>query len=110
MPNLDSIKGSGSIKQISFGVIAFSRDQGNPDPIIRSTINFSVLKNRYTGLTGPIPPAFYNINTGRLQAAELSEEFERIPSRDYDEESEESKELAIEQLAFESACNLLYIE
>jgi twinkle protein len=110
MPNLDSIKGSGSIKQISFGVIAFSRDQGNPDPIIRSTINFSVLKNRYTGLTGPIPPAFYNINTGRLQAAELSEEFERIPSKEYDEESEESKELAIEQLAFESACNLLYIE
>jgi len=104
MPNLDSAKGSGSIKQISFGVIGFSRDQLNPDPVVRSTINFSVLKNRYTGLTGPVAPAFYNAATGRLQAVEPSEEFVKILTPvatlvSYDEEDEEAKEFAIEQVA-----------
>ena len=102
MPNLDAIKGSGSIKQISFAVIAFSRDQMSPDPIVRSTINFCVLKNRYTGLTGPIAPAFYNIATGRLQPAEASDSFAVIHSNEYDVESQEAKELAIEQIAFET--------
>jgi twinkle protein len=79
MPNLDAIKGSSSIKQISFGVIAFARDQVNADPLVRSTIDFSVLKNRYTGLTGPVPPAYYNGNTGRLQSEPaLGAAFERI--------------------------------
>lgn len=104
MPNLDSAKGSGSIKQISFGVIGFARDQINPDPVIRSTINFSVLKNRYTGLTGPVAPAFYNAATGRLQAVEPSQEFVKILPTvtnlvGYDEEEEDAKELAIEQVA-----------
>ncbi len=97
MPNLDSAKGSGSIKQISFGVVGFARDQVNPDPIVRSTINFSVLKNRYTGLTGPVAPAFYNAATGRLQPAEPSAEFKvLIP---YDADLEDAEELAIEQVA-----------
>jgi twinkle protein len=110
MPSLDSAKGSGSIKQISFGVIAFARDQVNPDPVIRSTINFSVLKNRYTGLTGPVAPAFYSLTTGRLQAVEPNDEFVMIPPTEYDEETEDAKELAIEQLAYESTYRDFYIE
>ena len=79
MPNLDAIKGSSSIKQISFGVIGFARDQLNPDPLVRSTVNFSVLKNRYTGLTGPVASSYYNGLTGRLQSdPPMGGSFDRI--------------------------------
>lgn len=110
LPSLDDIKGSGSIKQISFAVVAFARDQVNPDPVIQSTIHFSVLKNRYAGLTGPVAPTFYNMNTGRLQAAEPDDAFAIIPPSDYDEETEDAKELAIEQIAYESTYRDIYIE
>jgi len=110
LPSLDDIKGSGSIKQISFGVIAFARDQLNPDPIIRSTINFSVLKNRYTGLTGPVEPTYYNNGTGRLQLEEPGENFMIIQPDEYDVEVREARELAIEQLAFEGLYKDFYVE
>lgn len=59
---------SGSTKQISMDIIAFARDMTATDEVIRNTINMSVLKCRYTGLTGPVPGAFYNYETGRLKA------------------------------------------
>jgi twinkle protein len=68
MPNLDDIRGSGSTKQISMDIIAFARDMTATDENVRNTINMSVLKCRYTGLTGPVPGAFYNYETGRLRA------------------------------------------
>ncbi len=68
MPNLDDIRGSGSTKQISMDIIAFARDMTATDEHVRNTINMSVLKCRYTGLTGPVPGAFYNYETGRLRA------------------------------------------
>lgn len=100
MPNLDAIKGSSSIKQISFGVIAFARDQLNPDPLIRSTINFSVPKNRYTGLTGPVAPAYYNGNTGRLQSdAPMGAAFERIvPKQKIEVIDHETGEITVVEL------------
>lgn len=67
MPSLDSIKGSGSIKQISFDVIAFARDMGEADDTLRNTIRMSVLKARVTGLTGPVDGALYHYPTGRLK-------------------------------------------
>jgi len=82
MPNLDAIKGSGSIKQVAYAVVAFARDQANPDPLVRSTINFAVLKSRYTGLTGPVAPAYYNNDTGRLQADPTTAVmFEKLPNQ-----------------------------
>lgn len=108
LPSLDDIKGSGSIKQISFAVVAFARDQVNPDPLVRSTIQFNVLKNRTVALTGPAQPTYYNLKTGRLQATPPNDSFEMVPSDI--EESNDARELAVEQLAFESTFNDFYIE
>jgi len=106
MPNMDDIKGSGSIKQIAFAIVAFARDQLNEDPLIRSRIDFCILKNRYAGLTGPVSPAYYNLRTGRLQDEEPSEGFT------YEEQGEidEAKALAIEQIAFEAVYEGYHIE
>jgi len=66
LPSMDDIKGSGSIKQISFDIIGFARDMANEDEEIRNTINFVVLKSRFTGRTGPAGHAKYNHDTTRL--------------------------------------------
>ena len=66
LPSMDDIKGSGSIKQISFDIIGFARDMANEDEQIRNTINFVVLKSRFTGKTGPAESAKYNHDTTRL--------------------------------------------
>jgi hypothetical protein len=58
---------SGSTKQISMDVIAFARDMTSTNEDVRNTIKMSVLKCRYTGLTGPVPGAIYNFKTGRLK-------------------------------------------
>ena len=66
LPSMDDIKGSGSIKQISFDIIGFARDMANEDEDIRNTINFAVLKSRFTGKTGPAGSAQYDYKTSRL--------------------------------------------
>jgi twinkle protein len=68
LPSLDDIKGSGSIKQISMDIVAFARDSGNADPMLRNTIDMKVLKCRYTGLTGPAGQAYYEHTTGRIKS------------------------------------------
>lgn len=80
LPSLDDIRGSGSIKQVSFDIIAFARNMSAENEIERNTIKMSVLKSRYTGLTGATPGAFYVHKTGRLVRAEdaPTEEFTRI--------------------------------
>lgn len=67
MPNLDDIKGSGSIKQVSFDIFAFARDLTESDEIKRNTIKMSVLKCRYTGLTGPVEGSYYHFPEGRFR-------------------------------------------
>jgi len=66
LPSMDDIKGSGSIKQISFDIIGFARDMANEDEETRNTINFIVLKSRFAGKTGPAGHAKYNHETTRL--------------------------------------------
>lgn len=80
MPNLDDIKGSGSIKQICFDIIAFARNLQDTDPVAQNTIDMAILKCRFTGLTGPIPGAHYDFNTGRFGAIPQApnEEFTKI--------------------------------
>jgi len=80
MPTLDDIKGSGSIKQVSFDIIAFARNLMEDDVIKRNTISAAVLKCRFTGLTGRIPGAYYDFKTGRFLAEEdiPSEEFHSL--------------------------------
>jgi twinkle protein len=67
MPNLDDAKGSGSLKQICFDIVAFARDLSATSEEARNSIEMSVLKSRYSGLTGPVPGAFYDYETGRLK-------------------------------------------
>ena len=70
MASIDDIKGSGSIKQISFDIISFSRNLVSDSESERNTINFRVLKSRFTGLTGNAGSAEYNSNTYRLMNVE----------------------------------------
>lgn len=70
LPTLDDIRGSGSIKQISFDVLAFARNMQALDDREKNTIKMAALKCRYTGLTGITPGAIYDHVTGRLYKAE----------------------------------------
>lgn len=78
MPNLDDIKGSGSIKQISMDIIAFARNLMADNLTERNTIDIGVLKCRYTGLTGMVEGARYDTDTGRFSRTGVSEEFVKI--------------------------------
>jgi twinkle protein len=71
LPSIDDIRGSGSIKQISFDIIAFARNMIATLEDVRNTIKMRVLKCRYTGLTGDVMGAVYEPSTGRLSAAEV---------------------------------------
>ena len=74
LPAMDDIRGSGSIKQISCDIIAFARNVSAENSNERNTISTKVLKCRYTGLTGPTGPIFYEYDTGRLKQAEAFDE------------------------------------
>lgn len=80
LPSMDDIRGSGSIKQVSFDIIAFARNTGAGNDTERNTIKTKVLKCRYTGLTGPSGTLMYDFPTGRL-----------AKGADYCEEEESSK-------------------
>jgi twinkle protein len=77
LPSLDDIKGSGSIKQISFDVISFARNMTAEIERERNTIKMRVLKSRTMGQTGSVRGARYIPETGRLIACEedVNEEF-----------------------------------
>ena len=66
LPSIDDIKGSGSIKQISFDIVAFARNLVAQEDYERNTINLRVLKSRFTGRTGDAGSAVYNPETTRL--------------------------------------------
>ena len=70
MASIDDIKGSGSIKQISFDIVAFCRNLVAESAEERNRIGFTVLKSRFTGLTGPAGFSIYDTQTGRLQKGE----------------------------------------
>jgi twinkle protein len=75
LPSIDDIRGSGSIKQISFDIISFARDLTAVDEKSRNTILMQILKARQTGLTGKIPGARYSYDTGRLSYCEETDQF-----------------------------------
>jgi len=77
MPSLDDIKGSGSIKQISYDIIAFARNMAAPSAEERNTVKMSVLKARTTGQTGPVSDLFYVNETGRMIEAPDEDDFQR---------------------------------
>jgi twinkle protein len=64
--SLSQLRGSGGIAQLADIVIGVERNNQDPDPIKRNTTFFRVLKNRYSGDTGPAGAAFYDKKTGRM--------------------------------------------
>ena len=70
LSSIDDIKGSGSIKQISFDIITFSRNLVTEDEDERNTIKLRVLKSRFTGRTGDCGSAYYDTRTNRLKGQE----------------------------------------
>jgi twinkle protein len=71
--SLSQLRGSASIGQLSDIVIGLERDAQNDDPEIRSTTRVRVLKNRFSGLTGPCSNLKYNNDTGRLIEVQASD-------------------------------------
>lgn len=65
--SLSQLRGSASIGQLSDMVIGLERDAQNDDPDIRNTTRVRVLKNRFSGLTGPCCDLKYDVDTGRLK-------------------------------------------
>ena len=78
LAGLDDIKGSGSIKQISFDIIAFARNLVAENELEKNTIKLRVLKSRFTGRTGDAGAATYDTKTTRLQATGDIDMFDMI--------------------------------
>lgn len=64
--NLDDLKGSSAIKQLSNGVYVLSRDQQAEDFITRNTTQITVKKCRKTGRTGNADRLLFDDETGRM--------------------------------------------
>ena len=69
-PSLDDMRGSGTLKQLSWDVIGLSRNQQHSDNYCANTTEVSVLKCRFTGRTGVSDYLHFNENTGRLYCVE----------------------------------------
>ena len=76
MPSLDDIKGSGSVKQISFDVIAISRNALSDDIEESKITKIKILKSRTMGNTGPAGALHYDLESGRFSA--YYEEFSNV--------------------------------
>ena len=64
--SLAQLRGSGSIAQLSDMVIGLERNGQAEDLEVRNTTKVRVLKNRYSGTTGPACNLLYNKHTGRM--------------------------------------------
>ena len=64
--SIAQLRGSASIAQLSDFVIGLERNGQAEDPVERNTTHMRVLKNRYSGITGPAGHLLYNNDTGRL--------------------------------------------
>ena len=64
--SLGQLRGSAAIAQLSDIVLGLERNAQAEDVMVRNTTNIRVLKNRYSGQTGPACSLMYNKDTGRL--------------------------------------------
>jgi len=74
--SLSQLRGSASIGQLSDIVIGLERNGQHEDEMQRHTTTVRVIKNRFSGLTGPACKMLYSLSTGRLN--EVHEEFEEL--------------------------------
>ncbi len=68
--SLAQLRGSGSIAQLSDMVIGLERNGQHEDETERNTTKVRVLKNRFSGTTGPACKLLYNKFTGRMTERE----------------------------------------
>jgi len=78
LPSIDDIRGSGSIKQVSFDIVAFARNLMAKDDRERNSMTMAILKSRHTGLTGMVNGSMYDHQTGRLSYNTNMEKFEDL--------------------------------
>lgn len=64
--NLNDLRGSGSLAQISDNVFALERNAQHPEEMIANTTNIRVLKNRKGGRRGVATALWYNEQTSKL--------------------------------------------
>jgi twinkle protein len=72
--SLAQLRGSGAIAQLSDMVIGLERNGQAEDLVERNTTRVRVLKNRFSGITGPACNLLYNKETGRMFEIEAQEE------------------------------------
>lgn len=68
--SLAQLRGSGSIAQLSDMVIGLERNGQADDAEVRNTTRVRVLKNRFSGQTGPATNLLYSLETGRMNEVE----------------------------------------
>jgi len=73
MTSLGQLRGSAAIGQLSDAVIGAERDSQADDPTVRNTTQLRVLKNRFSGQTGPADSLYYDQATGRLTEIDLED-------------------------------------
>jgi len=64
--SLGQLRGSAAIAQLSDIVVGLERNAQADGVMVRNTTNVRVLKNRFSGQTGPATSLLYNKETGRL--------------------------------------------
>jgi twinkle protein len=64
--SLAQLRGSGSIAQLSDMVIGLERDAQAEEELDRNTTRVRILKNRFSGETGPVTELLWNRDTGRM--------------------------------------------
>jgi twinkle protein len=72
--SLAQLRGSASIAQLSDMVIGLERNGQAEDLVERNTTHVRVLKNRYSGVTGPACHLLYNKETGRMFQTEVEQD------------------------------------
>jgi len=74
-PSLDDLRGSGTLKQLSWDVIGLCRNQQHSDKATANTTETCVLKCRLTGRNGPADYLHYGDLTGRMTLVERPDDF-----------------------------------
>ena len=69
--SVGQLRGSAAIAQLSDFVIGLERNAQADDEELRNTTTMRVLKNRFSGLTGPAGALRYDTDTGRLTETDI---------------------------------------
>ena len=72
--SLSQLRGSASIGQLSDIVLGLERNGQHDDEVERHTTSIRVIKNRFSGLTGPACRLYYSRQSGRLTEVEEGDE------------------------------------